>query len=79
MCKKVQIDYPNKWNMPNTKSVEENETDKILWDFEIQTDQLIASTKTGLIIVKKVNLPNSVLYCYGKPHDKTKRKWKEEK
>ena len=28
----------NKWYMPNLESLQENETVKILWTFEIQTD-----------------------------------------
>ena len=33
----------NKWYMDNPESVQENETHKFLWDFEIQTDQQISS------------------------------------
>ena len=30
-----------------------NGTNKILWDFEIQTDQLISAKRPDLVIVKK--------------------------
>ena len=35
-----KFDQTNKWYMHNTESVLENETYKILWDFQIQTDPL---------------------------------------
>ena len=50
--------------MHNPEFVSENETHKILRDFEIQTDHLIPARRLDLAIVnllKKVNLPNSGL------------------
>ena len=51
--------------MHNPESVQENETHKILWDFQIQTDHLITARRPDLVIVnkkrKKENLPNSRL------------------
>ena len=41
LCKKLKFDHMNKWYMRNPESILENETHKILWDFEIQTDDLI--------------------------------------
>ena len=31
----------------------ENETHKLLWDFEIQTDQLISAKRPDLVIINK--------------------------
>ena len=39
--------------MNNTKSVQETETHKILWDFEIQTDNLILAKQPDLVLVNK--------------------------
>ena len=39
--------------MLNTESILENETHKILWNFEIQTDNLILSRQPDLMITKK--------------------------
>ena len=36
--KKFKSDHTNKWYMHNLEPVLENETHKILWDFEIKTD-----------------------------------------
>ena len=50
--------------MHNPESILENETHKILWDFEIQTDHLIPARRPDLVIVnkkKKDKLPSSGL------------------
>ena len=36
LCKKFKFDHTNKWQMHNPEVVLENETNKILRDFEIQ-------------------------------------------
>ena len=39
--------------MHNPESVLENETHKLLWDFEIQTNHQIFARRPDLIIIKK--------------------------
>ena len=39
--------------MHNPKSVLENEMHKLIWDFEIQTDYLIAAQRRDLIITTR--------------------------
>ena len=39
--------------MHNPESILENKTLKILWDFDIQIDQLISARTPDLIIIKK--------------------------
>ena len=39
--------------MHNPESVLENEKQKLLWDFEIQTDHLISSRQPDLVIINK--------------------------
>ena len=39
--------------MHNSETVQENETHKILWDFEIQTDHLISAKRPDLVLVNK--------------------------
>ncbi len=53
MCKKLKFDHANKWYMHNPESVLENETHKLLWDFEIQMDHLISARRPNLIIINK--------------------------
>ena len=51
--KKFKFDHTNKWYMQNPASVLENETHKLLWDFEMQTDHQISARRPDLIIIKK--------------------------
>ena len=62
LCKNVKIDSTKKLYMQDPESVLENVTDKIIWDFDIQTDHLISARPQDLVIVKKKeNLPNNGL------------------
>ena len=51
MCRKFQFDHTNKWYMHNPAPVLENDSHKLLWDFNIQTDQLIPARRPDLIII----------------------------
>ena len=53
LCKKFKFDHTNKWYMNNPASVLENDTHKLLWDFNIQTDHLIPARRPDLIIINK--------------------------
>ena len=53
MCRKFQFDHTNKWYMHNPAPVLENDTHKLLWDFNIQTDHLIPARRPDLIIINK--------------------------
>ena len=53
MCKKYKFDHTNKWYMHNRAPVLENDTHKLLWDFNIQTDHLIPARRPDLIKKKK--------------------------
>ena len=46
ICKKFKFDHTNKWYMHKSAPVLENDTHKLLWDFNIQTDPLISAKKT---------------------------------
>ena len=53
MCKQFQFDHTNKWYMHNPTPVLENNTHKLLWDFDIHTDHLILARRPDLIIINK--------------------------
>ena len=53
MCRKFQFDHTNKWYMHNPAPVLENDSHKLLWDFNIQTDHLIPARRPDLIIINK--------------------------
>ena len=57
------------------ETVLENETPKVLWDFEIQSDHLISARRPDLVIVhKKSNLPNSGLCSSGEKQRKRQQR-----
>ena len=59
--KKLKFNHMNKWYIHHPGSVLKNEMHKILWDFKIQTDQLISAKKTRPDYneqKEKKNLPN---------------------
>ena len=53
MCKKFKFDHANKWYMHNPAPVLENDTHKLLWDFDIQTDHLIWVRRPDHMIINK--------------------------
>ena len=53
MCRKFQFDHTNKWYMHNSAPVLENDSHKLLRDFNIQTDHLIPARRPNLIIINK--------------------------
>ena len=53
MWRKFQFDHTNKWYLLNPAPVLENDTHKLLWDFNIQTDHLIPIRRPDLIIIIK--------------------------
>ena len=53
MCKKFKFDHANKWYMHNPAPVLENDTHKLPWGFDIQTDQLISARRLDLKIINK--------------------------
>ena len=53
MCKKFKFDHTNKWYMHNPAPVLENDTHKLLWDFDIHTDHRISARRPDFIIINK--------------------------
>ena len=45
--------------MHNPASLLENETHKLLWDFEIQTDHLISARRTDFVIINNNSNSNN--------------------
>ena len=53
MSRKFQFDHTNKWYMHNPAPILENDSHKLLWDFNIQTDHLIPARRPDLILINK--------------------------
>ena len=75
MCKKLQFNHINKWYMHNPAPVLVNDSHKLLWDFNIQTDHLIPVRRPDLKIINKKNekLQNCRLHCPDGPQKKFER------
>ena len=43
MCRKFKFNHADKWYMHNPEPVLENDINKLLWEFVIQTDHLISA------------------------------------
>ena len=74
MCKKFKFDHTNKWYMHYRASVLENDTHKLIWDFNIQMDHQIPAKKNRPYNnqqPKKENLQNCRLCCPGGPQNKS--------
>ena len=65
--------------MHNPTSVLENDTRKLLWNFDIQTDHLISARRPDLIIINEEKRSfNSVAFAVSIDYRvKLKKKWKE--
>ena len=76
LCKKLKFDHANKWCMLNSGCILDNETQKLLWGFEMQSDHLMLLRRPNIVTFnKKKNLLNFGLCRPGKSQSKTKRKW----
>ena len=53
MCKKFKFDHTNEWYMHNPAPIRENNSQKLLWYFDIHTDHLILARRPDLIIINK--------------------------
>ena len=64
--------------MHNSETFLDNETHKLFWDFELQTDHQISAWQPDFVIInKKENLQNCGLCCPGWPQSENERMWKE--
>ena len=53
LCKRLKFDHTTKSYVNKSESVLENETHKILWDFEIQTNHQIPARRLDLVLITK--------------------------
>ena len=60
MCKKLKFDLRKKWYMHNPAPVLENDTHKLLCDFDIHTDDLISARRPDVIIINKKKRPRKI-------------------
>ena len=53
LCQKLRMNSKSKWYEHQPKPVCENDTHKILWDFNIQTDHVIEARRPDMVVVNK--------------------------
>ena len=68
-CKKLKFDHMNTWYMHNPASVMEDDTHKLLWDFDIHTHHLISARRPGLIIINKKKKRTCKIVAFAVPAD----------
>ncbi len=79
LCKKLKFTDTAKLYIHKPESVLDNETRKILWLFEIQTNHLIPIRGIDLVVVNKENgiVPNRELCRPTVPQSENQRKRKQ--
>ena len=55
ICRKKGFNVPEKWYEHKPLPCTENESFKIHWDFNIQTDNIIEHRRSGMIIIDKTS------------------------
>ena len=75
MCKKFKFNDTNKWYMHHPAHVLENNTHKLLWDFDMHADHKISARRADLKIInkKKGGVQNCRLCCPGGPLNEIER------
>ena len=68
MCKKFRFGHANKWYMHNPAPVLENDTHKLLWDFNLQTDPLISARRPDLIRINKKKIYTTIDFAVPADH-----------
>ena len=58
MYKKFKFDHMNNWYMHDPAADLENDTHKLIWDFDVHTDHLISARRPDLIIINKKKKEN---------------------
>ena len=65
IVKRLKFDHSTKWYMSKPESAGENETHKILWNFEIQTYYLIPAR---IHFINKKKKPCCLRFCHPAEH-----------
>ena len=61
LCKKLKFEYNTKLYRHKQESVWENVTNKILWDFAVETNHLIPPSRQNIVMIN--NKKEKLQYC----------------
>ena len=70
---KLKFDHTNKWYKYNSESILENDTQKLLWDFDVQMDHQTIRLYNNQ--QKRDHLQDWGLCSPGRPQSKIEKKW----
>ena len=76
---KLKFDPTKKFYMNNPESILETETHKLLWDFKIQTDHLILTRRSKLVMINKKKKTCRIMDCTVSANHRLKLKENERK
>ena len=54
MCEKFNLEKSEKWYLRNPQTVRENVNHKLIWDMNIQSDNVIVERRPDIVIVNKM-------------------------
>ena len=77
ICKKNRLEHTEKWHEHAQEEAVENEEIKVLWDINIQCDNLIDARRPDLIVIDKKE-QKGIIIDIAVPDDRKKKKkrWK---
>ena len=61
LCKRLRFDQTEKWYICKPESAQENETHKIIWNFEIQTDHPNSVGRPDLVLINKKKITDHLM------------------
>ena len=81
LCEKFNLEYSEKWYLHNPQTVSENINHKLIWDMNVQCDNVIVEWRPDSVIVNKME-KTTIIIDVAIPRDKrtiSKEKEKIEK
>ena len=54
LCQKFNLEKSGKWYLQNPQTVSENNNHKLIWDMNIQCDNIIVERRPDIVVVKKM-------------------------
>ena len=62
LCEKLNLEKSEKWYLHNPQTVSEGFNCKLIWDINIQYDNIIAERRSDVVIVNKMKKTTIIQY-----------------
>ena len=69
LCEKSNLEKSEKWSLHNPQTVTENVNHKLIWDMNIQRNNIIVERKSGIVIVNEME-KTTIIIDVAIPEDK---------